>query len=261
MKSSLLSSRCDRVGKSRIFSRCSNVAPGNSLPLVLVHGLSVSSAYMVPLAEALASDFAVCAPDLPGYGKSDKPERALGLQELAAALNDWMDVLAIPRAVLLGNSMGCQIILELAHARPERVERAVFVGPTMDPQAPSALALIWRGARNMLYEPPALIPVLLRDYWAAGLWRTFRTLRMAQQEPVRERLARMPAPTLVVRGEHDTIAPQRWVEEATRLLPRGRLVVIPGAAHATNFDASRALAAVVRRWVEDCSVSAGPEQV
>lgn len=251
MSASLLTSRYDQVGSYRIFSRCSNTAPENTPPVVLVHGLSVSSAYMVPLAEALAPNFAVFVPDLPGYGKSDKPERALNLQELAAALNDWMDVQDIPRAVLLGNSMGCQIILELAHARPERVERAVFVGPTMDPQAPGALALIWRGARNMLHEPVALIPVLLRDYFAAGLRRTFRTLRMAQQEPVRERLARMAAPTLVVRGEHDSIAPQRWVEEAARLLPAGKLVVLPGAAHAANFDASRALAAVVKCWVED----------
>lgn len=261
MKSSLLTRRCDQVGAYRIFSRCSEGAPGDAPPLVLVHGLSVSSAYMIPLAEALAPDFPVFAPDLPGHGNSVKPERALNLQELAAALSAWMDVLAIPAAVMVGNSMGCQIILELAHARPDRVKRAVFIGPTMDPQAPGALALLWRGARNMLHEPVTLIPVLLRDYFAAGLWRTFRTLRMAQQEPVRERLARMPAPTLVVRGEHDTIAPQRRVEEAARLLPEGKLVVLPGAAHAANFDASHALAAVVRNWIEGYSASHGPERV
>lgn len=248
MKTTLLTRRCDQVGNARIFSRYAvNASP--RLPVVLVHGLSVSSAYMVPLAESLAPHFSVYAPDLPGHGRSDKPERALNLQELAGVLRNWMNLMGLNRAVLLGNSMGCQIILELAHAYPSLVQRAVLVGPTMDPEAPTAAELIARGAVNMLYEPPALIPVLLRDYWAAGLWRTFRTLRLAQQEPVRERLARMPAPTLVVRGEHDSIAPQRWVEEAARLLPHGRLVVIPGAAHATNFDASHALAAVVQNWL------------
>ena len=261
MKPSRLTRRCDQVGEYRIFSRCSNTAPENSLPLVLVHGLSVSSAYMIPLAEALAPDFPVFAPDLPGHGNSVKPERALNLQELAAALSAWMDVLAIPAAVMVGNSMGCQIILELAHARRAGVRGAVFIAPPRAPRARGALALLWRGARNMLPEPVTLIPVLLRDYFAAGLWRTFRTLRMAQQEPVRERLARMPAPTLVVRGEHDTIAPQRWVEEAARLLPEGKLVVLPGAAHAANFDASHALAAVVRNWIEGYSASHGPERV
>lgn len=250
MKSTLLTRRCDQVGKARIFARYAEISTARP-PVVLVHGLSVSSAYMVPLAEALAPQFPVYAPDLPGHGRSNKPDRALDLQELAGVLRRWMNLMGLHRAVLLGNSMGCQIILELAHAYPSLVERAVLVGPTMDPEAPTAVELILRGMVNMLYEPLALIPVLLRDYWAAGLRRTFRTLRLAQQEPVRQRLARMPAPTLVVRGEHDSIAPQRWAEEAARLLPDGRLVVIRGAAHATNFDASQALAAVVRRWVRE----------
>jgi pimeloyl-ACP methyl ester carboxylesterase len=238
------------VGPFRIFSRYADPANGRA-PVVLVHGLSVSSAYMIPLANALAPNFPVFAPDLPGYGNSEKPEHVLDLQELAAALVDWMGVIGLERAVMLGNSMGCQIILEVAHAHPRLVERAVLVGPTMDPRAPGSLSLILRGARNMLYEPLSLIPVLVRDYWAAGLWRTFRTLRLAQREPVRERLARMPVPALVVRGEHDSIAPQRWAEEAARLLPDGRLVVIPKSAHATNYDASHALAAVTARFIDE----------
>lgn len=241
--------RCDVVGEYNIFSRCAGNNPAR-LPVVLVHGLSVSSAYMRPLLLALAPHFRVCAPDLPGYGRSEKPPETLDLQALAGVLYHWMSTMGMPRAVLLGNSMGCQIILELARAHPQAVERAVLVGPTMDPSAPGALQLILRGARNMLYEPPALIPLLVRDYWAAGLRRTFRTLRMAQREPVRERLARMPAPSLVVRGQHDTIVTQPWAEEAARLLPDGRLVVIQGAAHATNYDASHALAGVVRRFVD-----------
>ncbi|MDQ3880940.1 MAG: alpha/beta hydrolase, partial [Chloroflexota bacterium] len=52
-------------------------------------------------------------------------------------------------------------------------------------------------------------------------------------------------PTLVVRGGRDPIVPQAWAEEVARLLPRGRLVVIPGAAHAVNHDAPAALARVV----------------
>ena len=65
-------------------------APKDSLPVVLVHGLVVSSRYMMPLAELLSLHYRVYVPDLPGFGKSDKPPRALNVAELSDALNAWM---------------------------------------------------------------------------------------------------------------------------------------------------------------------------
>lgn len=55
----------------------------------------------------------------------------------------------------------------------------------------------------------------------------------------------MKMPTLIARGEYDPIVPQRWAEEAVRLLPDGRLAVLPGAPHAANFDAPDELAEIV----------------
>lgn len=62
------------------------------------------------------------------------------------------------------------------------------------------------------------------------------------------------APTLGVRGARDPIVPQRWAEEAARLLPRGRLVVIPGAAHSITFHAPLELTRVIRPFL----LEAGP---
>jgi pimeloyl-ACP methyl ester carboxylesterase len=56
---------------------------------------------------------------------------------------------------------------------------------------------------------------------------------------VERQLPRVAAPVLVVRGTRDRIVPQAWAERAARLLPRGRLAVIPGAAHAVNFSYPR----------------------
>jgi pimeloyl-ACP methyl ester carboxylesterase len=63
----------------------------------------------------LAPAFRVWAPDLPGFGDSDRPRRALDLAELADALAGWMDAVDLPRAALLGNSLGCQVIGHLAN--------------------------------------------------------------------------------------------------------------------------------------------------
>ena len=72
--------------------------------MVLVHGLGVSSRYMLPTLALLAPRARVFAPDLPGFGHSTKPPHTLSLAELADSLADWMSATGLDRAVLLGNS-------------------------------------------------------------------------------------------------------------------------------------------------------------
>jgi len=87
--------------------------------------------------------------------------------------------------------------------------------------------------------------VLLRDLRDLGPRRAIAMIQIGLQDQIEVKLPRIVAPTLVVRGTHDAIVPQRWAEEATRLLPRGRLAVIPGAPHTVVYDAPQELARVV----------------
>ncbi len=223
--------------------------PDRSLAVILIHGIGVSSRYMVPTAERLAPYFRVYAPDLPGFGRSAKPSHVLNLTELADALDGWMQAVGLERAVLLGNSFGCQIIVEFFLRHPERVERAVLQGPTVDPKARTALQQIIRWQLDSPREPPSLGLVLIRDYRDCGVRRVVRTFQYALQDRIEEKLPHMQIPTMVVRGGRDPIVPQRWAEEATRLLPEGRLVVIPGAAHTVNYNSPLELARVARPFL------------
>src|SRR5690349_660164 len=87
---------------------------GTGAPVVLVHGFGVSGTYMLPLAEALAERFSVFVPDLPGYGRSEHPDTPLGVAALADALTGCLDALGLERPVLVANSLGCQVVTELA---------------------------------------------------------------------------------------------------------------------------------------------------
>jgi 2-hydroxy-6-oxonona-2,4-dienedioate hydrolase len=218
---------------------------GSGRPVVLVHGLAVSSRYFVPLARALAARHAVLAPDLPGYGRSETPPRALDVPQLAAALREWLDVARIRAATLVGNSVGCQIAVELAVGAPERVERLVLVGPTMDPGAPTLLRQGGRLARDVLREPLALVVAESRDYLRMGPLRILATARHALDDPVEGKLADVGVPALVVRGERDAIVSPEWAERVAALLPLGRLVVLPGVAHAAHWGAADAVARLV----------------
>jgi 2-hydroxy-6-oxonona-2,4-dienedioate hydrolase len=204
--------------------------------VVLVHGVGVSSRYMIPTARRLADHCRVWAPDLPGFGRSAKPRTPLRLHELAEALGEWLGAAGIGRAALVGNSFGCQIIVELAVRRPDLVDRVVLQGPTVDPDARSWRGQLARWVRNAPYERPAMSALIAADYWDAGLARVFHTFRDALDDPIERKLPAVTAPALVVRGEKDPIVPQRWAEDAARLLPKGRLVVVEGA-HTLNFAA------------------------
>lgn len=232
---------------SRVGARPAPRCPAPTV--VLVHGQVISSLYMVPTARLLARDYAVLAPDLPGFGLSAKPRAVLSVPELADALAAWMEASGLRSAALVANSLGCQVVADLAARRPELVEALVLAGPTMDREARTAWAQVGRWLRDWSGERPSLALAHLRDFALAGPRRSWRTFRYALADRIEDKLPRVEAPALVVRGERDPIVPQRWAEEVAGLLPRGRLVVIPGGPHCVNYSTPGAFTRVVRAFL------------
>ncbi len=248
-RSSSLASSWTEIEGMRIHARA---APRPGAPsVVLVHGIAVSSRYMVPIAEALAPFASVHAPDLPGFGRSTKPRRVLGVSELAHALGAWMAAAGLGRATLLANSFGCQVAVELAVREPVRARGMVLVGPTMDRWARTIPTQVARWVRSGLHERPSLPVVLARNTLDAGAGRIWRTFLDGLHDSVEEKLPAIETPTLVVRGERDPIVPERWAAEVARLLPRGRLAVVPGAGHALNYSRPDDLARLVRVFLSE----------
>src|SRR5215216_4053296 len=241
-------SQWTRVDGRRFHARHAGPEATTASPVVCVHGVGVSSRYMVATMAELASTFDVYAIDLPGFGLTDKPPEVLDVVGLADALAAWIQAAGLGRPALLANSVGCQIAVDCALRYPDRVSRMVLVGPTTDPIARSALRQVVRWARNMPGERPGQVPLIVADYADAGVGRVLRTFGRALTDRIEDKLALVQAPTLVVRGAHDPIVPQAWAEEVTRLLPRGRLAVIPGP-HTLNFAAPSALAELVRSFL------------
>jgi 2-hydroxy-6-oxonona-2,4-dienedioate hydrolase len=220
--------------------------PPDAPTVVLVHGVAVSSRYLVPLAECLARRARVYVPDLPGYGRSDRPPRRdLNVPELADALLAWMDRIGLDRPHLIGNSFGCQVIADLASRHPDRVGRLVLQGPTMDPRARTALRQVIRWLSVVPFERPSEGLVLLRDIWDLGPRRAVNMISIALDDPIEQKLRRTVAETLVVRGTRDAIVPRRWAEDAARLLPNGRLIEIERAAHTINYSQPDRLVEVI----------------
>lgn len=203
----------------------------------------------MPTAHALASDHPVYAPDLPGFGRSEAPSRVLDVPELARELLAWMDAMGVERAVLLGNSLGCQVIVAATIAAPHRVAGLVLVGPTVDPQWRTFVKQVPRWLLEVTREPLSILPILALDYLRCGARRFFASGRFALAYHMEDELPSVHAPTLVVRGERDAFVSPAWAERVTRLLPHGELATIAGAPHAANYSAPEALASLVRMFL------------
>jgi len=216
----------------RIFaSTGGRTLPGT--PVILVHGLVVSSRYMVPTAVRLARYLPVYAVDLPGYGKSSKPKLHFTISDLADALESWLSAKGMKRVHLVGNSMGCQVITELALRFPGRIDRIVLHGPSVDPGARALLPQLWKQVVNTVRQR-SVAGVVAKDLWAMGVFRAAFLTREALRDTIEERLPLLHMPVLVVRGAKDPICPADWAEQAVRLLPQGELRVVPGGPHALN---------------------------
>lgn len=100
--------------------------------LILVHGWKGSHRHWDRLSYLLRNEFRIVRYDLRGMGESDKPRGTYSFAELASDLGVVLEKLGIQDATLVGNSMGCSVVLEYMRRSASRVARVVLNnGPVM----------------------------------------------------------------------------------------------------------------------------------
>src|SRR5213595_4152416 len=107
--------------------RLSYRSGGSGPVLVLIHGITGSAATWDDVLPWLAERHTVVAPDLFGHGRSAKPRGDYSLGAYANGIRDLLEVLGIPRATIVGHSLGGGIAMQFAYQFPERCERLVLV--------------------------------------------------------------------------------------------------------------------------------------
>ena len=100
---------------------------GGSVPLVLLHGLNDSHLTWKHIASAFATDRRVLMPDLPGHGRSERPNASYELAWHARLIAEWLRAVGIERADVVGHSFGGGVAQMLLLECPERVRRLVLL--------------------------------------------------------------------------------------------------------------------------------------
>ena len=224
---------------------------------VIVHGIGTSHRYSVPLYRAIAADQSIYSVDLPGFGGMSTPKHRLWVEDYAKLLGVLLDTLGVTRCVVIGHSMGAQFATELAVQRPELVSRVVLIGPVADGRRRTAVAQAVDLYRDTLKEPFSANLLVFGDYARCGLrWYT-KTLRAMLAYATDERITRVVAPVLILRGRNDPIARRGWCTTLAHNSPQGRLLEIAGHRHLVHYSAADQVA---DRILEFAGMRGGPAQ-
>jgi pimeloyl-ACP methyl ester carboxylesterase len=242
---------------------------GAELPIVFVHGLSGSWQNWLEQLPHFGRSRRVVAFDLPGFGASEMPAEKITIPGYGRLVDALLDELGIEAAVLVGNSMGGFIAAEVAIQYPARVERLVLVsaaGLTIEYQRRErALAALhrferalrlWSGwlgsqadwltrrprARRLMMgfvarRPDRLpAPLIAEQIRGSGTPGFVDALDALTDYPIRDRLAKIACPTLIVWGREDRLVPVRDADLFEQLIPDARKVVWGDTGHVAMLE-------------------------
>ena len=285
-----------RTEELTLYGNRTSVRTGGSGPvIVLVHGITGSSAHWAPLLPLLAERYTVIAPDLLGHGQSAKPRGDYSLGAYASGVRDLLIALGHSKATVVGHSLGGGIAMQFSYQFPERCERLVLVSSG---GLGSEVSLVLRAAA--LPGSELVLPLLASRRVravATGVGRLLGYLRLKPGNDLAElatgvgslhdaearqaflhtlrsvidpRGQRVSAtdrlhltevmPSLVVWGERDPIIPARHGEAAHEAMPGSRLELLPDAGHFPQLDDPHRLAAILTDFMESTEPSdASPE--
>jgi pimeloyl-ACP methyl ester carboxylesterase len=218
--------------------------------IVLVHGIGVSSRYFVPLAEELATTYDVTILDLPGYGTAPDPKRTLSIPELGEVVAGYVRHTGLAPAMLVGHSMGCQIVAHTARQSPELCNGLILIGPTVNKWERSRRMQAWRLLQDVFREPLRVCLLVLGDYLRMGVGRYLRTSRSMIADKIEDTLAGCDLATLIVRGEKDPIVPAKWAHVLAGQLIDAHVLEVADAPHVVQYKQPRGLARELRQYID-----------
>ena len=218
---------------------------------VLVHGIGVSSRSYGPTAAELSKHGTVHLIDLPGYGNSPRPGHDVDIAEHAAAVGWFIREAGLTDPVVVGHSMGTQVVAQLAATEPGLIGKLVLIAPVVWPDARS----FWRAVRLLavdgLREPPIVTVLAMNDYlFRAGVPYMIEQMPHLIGNRMEDVLGDVTVPTLVIGGDADPIVPLEWAQEVADTVQHGRFVSVDGA-HVAMFTDARRIATLITDFANE----------
>jgi 4,5:9,10-diseco-3-hydroxy-5,9,17-trioxoandrosta-1(10),2-diene-4-oate hydrolase len=253
---------------------------GEGTPVILLHGGGGSIEFWLYNISALAQYHRVYAVDMVGSGRSDKPSASYSLTYQAQFIKDFMDILSIECATLVGNSMGGGAALQFAMMFPRQVNKLVLVDSLgLGKEIAIGIRLATLPFVGKLLRPSRrmLVPMLKHNFYNPRLipkeWIEIRypifalpdrknaLLALARMNfnlfgvrsqvfrPIVDKLATITAPSLVIWGKQDRILPVAHAHVAAKGLPNARLHIFDPCGHHPHLERPEEFNALVLEFL------------
>ncbi len=228
---------------------------GNGEPVVFLHGAGAGAVTWYPSIKTISENFLVIAPDIVGYGESDKPDAPYNRPYFSRWLKDFLKELNIPKAHIVGLSQGGAIALQFAIDNAKMVGKLVLVdsaglgakvafwpliGTIWMNTFPSQIANRFN-SRYILHNPINRDPnhskysIAVLKY--KGGKNSFKQGRGSAVSKIPEELLKqIENETLIIWGKDDKLFPVEYGEAAAKLIPNAKLHLIQDAGHLPLMD-------------------------
>lgn len=227
-----------------------------SMPLVMLHGVGDSADSWEAVLEHLPQDRTIVRYDLRGHGGSPGPTGPWTIDDFVEDHVRLLEALGIPRADVVGFSLGGLIAQRIAATRPDLVRRLVVIGAVAGRTEAEREAVLGRLAVVERDGPLGTAVNSVDRWYSADFLRDHpdvreRTLeRMSALDPASYRhayrvlattdlvadLDRIVAPTLAMTGEHDVGSPPRMSRTIAEGVQSGRWTVLHGCRHSVLVE-------------------------
>jgi pimeloyl-ACP methyl ester carboxylesterase len=238
---------------------------GEGAPIVFLHaggGLLPED----PLLVGLARSRSIVAPIAPGFADLADLDEIRDVHELAMHYDDLLEALGLDGVPVIGHSFGGMTAAELASHYPRRVSQLVLIAPiglwnddypvadffaTLPNELPELLfADVSHPAAQAMYtgadgEPDveALVPIV------RGMTTLAKFMWPIPDRELRRRLRRITAPTLIVWGADDALAPARYADDFVGGIPNATKVILPGAGHMVPLERTGDVLAAIEAFL------------
>jgi pimeloyl-ACP methyl ester carboxylesterase len=262
LETKYLTSRADYLDVAGLRLHMRDSGPRDAPAVILLHGFGASLHTWEPWAAALSSQFRVIRFDIPGFGLTGAdPTGDYSDARSVAVIAALMDKLALPRASLVGHSMGGRLAWTFAAAAPERVEKLALVAPdgfaspgfgygkvTPVPAFMKAMkyvlpkAMLRMNLAPAYADPNRLTDAVTTRYHELMLAPGVRGAildRMQQMvlQPPEPLLRKITAPTLLLWGDKDAMIPAANALDYVGVMPKALRVVLPNLGHVPHEEA------------------------
>ncbi len=240
----------------------SYIDEGEGEAVVLIHGIPTWGYLWHRLIPVLAKQNRVLAPDLPGFGYSDKSDRFdRSIARQAEMIDAWMERLGVERAHVVAHDIGGGVALRLATGFPRRVKKLCVMNTVCYDSWPiemmlqlghpetrrkvsasAAVTMLKQALKQGFSTSPedevldGLLAPYATEIGKLSLIRDAAALNTNLTTEITELLPRLSAPTLVLWGEDDVFQLVKYGERLAWDIPQARLVRVREARHFVMLD-------------------------